>query len=382
MAGGNLRGRPKPRKTHFHSTRNLAVHLFRRPVHAPALLRAVVAIAVAIPSVTYAADDTAPVVKLPPIEVIGTTPLPGLGAPLRDVPNNVQFYTSKDFDRQRQPSLTDFLEQNPTSVSINSAQGNPFQPDISFRGFTASPLLGLPQGLSVFQDGVRINEPFGDIVNWDLVPQSAIATLQLLPGSNPVFGLNTLGGALAIYTKRGLDYPGGDVQIYGGSFGRTAVEFEQGGVRDRWDYYITGNYFDETGWAEHNPSRVKQLFAKAGYQNDRTDAQLSVTAADNTLQGTQTLPLSFLDNIREAYTFPDTNINRLAMLNFTATHALSTNVVLGGNAYYRKYRNENISSNVNDEFGEVDAEAGVTSSVQAINDRSVVDQRSYGAGLQ
>jgi outer membrane receptor protein involved in Fe transport len=382
MAGGNLRGRPKPRKTHFHSTRNLAVHLFRRPVHAPALLRAVVAIAVAIPSVTYAADDTAPVVKLPPIEVIGTTPLPGLGAPLRDVPNNVQFYTSKDFDRQRQPSLTDFLEQNPTSVSINSAQGNPFQPDISFRGFTASPLLGLPQGLSVFQDGVRINEPFGDIVNWDLVPQSAIATLQLLPGSNPVFGLNTLGGALAIYTKRGRDYPGGDVQVYGGSFGRKAFEFEQGGAHDRWDYYVTGNYFDENGWAEHNPSRVKQLFAKAGYQTDRTDAQLSVTAADNTLQGTQTLPLSFLDNIRQAYTFPDININRLAMVNFTATHALSANVVLGGDAYYRKFRNENVSSNVNDEFGEVDPETGEISDVQAINDRSVIDQRSYGAGLQ
>ena len=55
----------------------------------------------------------------------------------------------------------------------------------------------------MFQDGVRINEPFGDGVNWDLIPNPAIATITLMPGSNPVFGLNTLGGAISITTKNG-----------------------------------------------------------------------------------------------------------------------------------------------------------------------------------
>src|SRR5690349_18057378 len=145
-------------------------------------------------------DNPAEALELPTIDVIGTTPLPGLGTPTRDVPANVQVYMSKDLANQRQTSAADYLEQNPTGIAANAAQGNPFQPDINFRGFSASPLLGTPQGVSIFQDGVRVNEPFGDVVNWDLIPQAAIANMQLIPGSNPAFGLNTLGGAVAIYT--------------------------------------------------------------------------------------------------------------------------------------------------------------------------------------
>ena len=83
-------------------------------------------------------------------------------------------------------------------------QGNPFQPDVNYRGYTASPLLGTPQGLSVYMDGVRLNQPFGDVVSWDLIPRLAICHRSpLMPGSNPLFGLNTLGGALAMQTKDG-----------------------------------------------------------------------------------------------------------------------------------------------------------------------------------
>ena len=85
-------------------------------------------------------------------------------------------------------------------------QSNPFQADINYRGYTASPLLGTPQGLSVYMDGVRLNQPFGDVVSWDLIPRLAIASTTLMPGSNPLFGLNTLGGALAIQTKDGRDH--------------------------------------------------------------------------------------------------------------------------------------------------------------------------------
>lgn len=90
-------------------------------------------------------------------------------------------------------------------MSIIATQGNPFQPDLNFRGFTASPLLGTPQGLSVYMDGVRLNQPFGDVVSWDLIPRSVIGSIALMPGSNALFGLNTLGGALAIQTKDGLN---------------------------------------------------------------------------------------------------------------------------------------------------------------------------------
>ena len=330
----------------------------------------------------HGADNPAEDVELQRVEVIGTTPLPGLGTPLREVPANVQVFGQKDLKRQRQGNLSEFLEQNPTSVTVNAAQGNPYQTDISFRGFTASPLIGVPQGLSVFQDGVRINEPFGDVVNWDLLPQSAISSIQLIPGSNPVFGLNTLGGALAVYTKSGSENPGTAVELSGGSFRRKTLEFEHGGAADDWDWFVTGNVAKEHGWADHNPSRVEQLFGKLGYQTDVTDLDLTLTTANNRLEGTQTLPQSFLGDRRQAYTFPDLNENRMTMLALKGSQFLSKDVLLGGNAYVRRYFNINVSSDANDDFGEVDDDTGEVSTVQALNDRSNIAQTSYGAGLQ
>ncbi|MFL6603701.1 MAG: TonB-dependent receptor [Steroidobacteraceae bacterium] len=319
-------------------------------------------------------ENPAEALELPTVEVVGTTPLPGLGTPTRDVPANVQIYTSKDLAGQRQTNVTDYLEQNPTGIATNAAQGNPFQPDISFRGFSASPLLGTPQGVSIFQDGIRVNEPFGDVVNWDLIPQSAIASIQLIPGSNPAFGLNTLGGAVAVYTKSGAQYPGGGVEVSDGSFGRRNAEFEWGASNGPIDYFLTGNLYDDDGWAQHNPSKVRQYFGKVGWQTERSDLDLSFTGADNTLQGTQTLPLSFFADIRQAYTFPDQNHNQLAFVTAKGSHFLSDNALLGGNFYYRHYENGAVSSNVNDGFQE--------DGIQATNDAADIDQNGYGGGVQ
>lgn len=355
--------------------------IVRAASHGPATLPTVVATACAcLAQAAIAADGDPP--SPARVEIIGTTPLPGLGTPLRDVPANVQSYGSREFGRQRQGNLSEFLENNPTSVTVNAAQGNPYQADISFRGFTASPLIGVPQGLSVFQDGVRINESFGDVVNWDLLPQSAIASLQLIPGSNPLFGLNTLGGALSIYTKSGRDHPGGGVELSGGSFGRRTLQFEQGGASEAWDYFATANVSKERGWAQHNPSRIEQFFGKVGYQTPREQFDVSLTAANNRLEGTQTLPPSFFDDRTQAYTFPDINKNQLAMLAIKGSRNLSSELVLGGNAYLRRFRNHNVSSNVNDDFGEVDPDTGAVDDVQALNDRSSIDQTSYGASAQ
>jgi len=59
----------------------------------------------------------------------------------------------------------------------------------------ASPLQGVAQGVAFYQNGVRVNEAFGDTVNWDAVPQVAIARMDVW-SSNPVLGLNALGGAV------------------------------------------------------------------------------------------------------------------------------------------------------------------------------------------
>ncbi|HEV7912967.1 MAG TPA: TonB-dependent receptor [Albitalea sp.] len=324
------------------------------------------------------ADNPAEVLELPQVDVVGTTPLPGSGVRLRDLPANVQIFTSRDLRRRHAGSLAGLLESDAGSVGVNAAQGNPFQPDLNIRGFSASPLLGTPQGISVFFDGVRINEPFGDSVNWDLIPAASISSIQLIPGFNPAFGLNTLGGALAIYSKSGAseypDRPGGVLTLVGGSFGRRTVELETGGRHQRWDWFLSANDSRDGGWAMHNASRVRQAFAKLGWQDADTDLDLVFSGADNRLEGTQTLPISFADP-REPYTYPDTNLNRAALLSLKGSHAFSEDWLLSGNLYVRRFRNRNTSSNVDDRFGPDD-------SVQAINDASRIDQLGRGAALQ
>jgi iron complex outermembrane recepter protein len=326
--------------------------------------------------------NPAEALELPTVTVVGTTPLPGLGTPLEDVPANVQIYTSGDLGRQHHASAAEYLAQNAGSVSANAAQGNPFQPDIAFRGFTASPLLGTPEGLSVFQDGVRVNEPFGDVVNWDLIPQAAISSIQLIPGSNPAFGLNTLGGALAIYTKSGAEYPGSALEATAGSFGRRSVELEWGGSRGPLDAFVTASYFDDDGWADHNPSEVRQLFGKAGWQDAKTDVDLALTAARNELEGTQTIPRSFLAADRQAYTWPDTTENRLALVTLKGSHFLSAGVLVGGNAYYRSYRNTALDSNVNPDYGQIDPATGLPDLLEGSNALADIDEQGFGGGLQ
>ena len=326
------------------------------------------------------ADNAAEVFELPSMQVVAATPLPGLGVPLRDVPANVQIFGAGDLTRMRNQSLTQFLGNNASSINVGSGQGNRFQQSLDFRGLTASPLLGTPQGLSVFQDGVRINEAFGDVVNWDLLPRSAISNIQLLPGSIPAYGLNTLGGALAIYTKSGAQYPGASVDVSGGSYGARQAEVQVGGERGNVDGFATGHVEDDDGWADHNPTHLRQFFGKVGYQDDSSDLDLSLTLADNRLQGTQTLPQSFLDTPRQAYTYPDENDNKLAFVAAKGSRFLSDDLLAGGNAYFRHYKSANLSSNVNDDFGNADAPDAAP--YAALNDRSDIDQQSWGAGIQ
>ncbi|MCC8397010.1 TonB-dependent receptor [Paraburkholderia sp. MMS20-SJTR3] len=325
---------------------------------------------------------TTPTTLLAPIVVVGTTPLLGIGTPLDQVPANVQTVHAADIQQQQRQTLTDYLAKNLPSVDIADAQGNPYQMNLTYRGFTASPLLGTPQGLSVFVDGVRVNEPFGDVVNWDLLPQQAIDTIQLIPGSNPTFGFNTLGGALSITTKNGKDDPGGEAEISGGSWGRKAAQIEQGGtIGHNLDYYFTANAANDNGWAEQNESRIRQAFGKLRYTDADTTLSLSAGGADNDLHGTQTIPRSFLGNPKQPYTYPDRNQNTVGYLTLSGDHYFNDNVELSGNAYFRHFRNTNTSSNVNDDYGTLQDDGDVNT-LQATNEKSVVSTDSYGASLQ
>ena len=288
--------------------------------------------------------------ELPQVTVIGTTPLGGLGLPMNQIPSNVQTGNSKEMQQQQTLDLADFLNRNFSGVTASESANNPFQLDINYHGFTASPLLGTPEGLSVYVDGVRVNESFGDTVNWDLIPQSAISTVTLMSGSNPVFGLNTLGGALSVKTKSGHDDPGTELEAYGGSFGRRSFEATTGGAAGNFDYFVTGNYFDETGWRDMSPTRVYQGFGKVGWQTERTDVDLSYTYADTSLYGNGATPDSRLHYRREASYTPDFTANHLSFVNLTGSQFLNDTLLLSGNAYYRHLATSAVNGNVNDSY--------------------------------
>lgn len=347
------------------------------------------------------AEEEKLTVELPSVKVISTRPLPDLGTPIERVPSNVQAATASGLREHQSLSLPDFMAQSLSGITVNESQNNPFQPDVNFRGFTASPLLGTPQGLSVFVDGVRVNEPFGDTVNWDLIPFSAISGMSLVPGSNPLFGLNTLGGAVSIQTKTGAQYPGLSAQAYGGSWGRRAAEIEYGGKHGNLDYFVTGNLFREDGWRDYSPSRVRQLFGKIGWEDGKTDFDLSYTFADNDLTGNGFTPRSLIDDRREsAYTYPDNTRNRLNFINGRGSHWLSPDLLLAANAYYRENRVRTFNGDVNDEYadsyGELVGAGGECESapdpaecaaehlqhVTGVNNRTTTRQRGYGFAAQ
>jgi outer membrane receptor protein involved in Fe transport len=333
---------------------------------------ALVACAGASPLIAAAQEP----VRIPPVVVIGTAPLPGLGKPIEQVPSNVQTFGASELDRQRTGGVAEFLNFNANSTSLGSPTGNAYQPDVSFRGFTASALLGTPQGLSVFQDGVRINEAFADVVNWDLIPKNAVASMQLLPGSNPIFGLNTLGGALTIQMKDGFRYSGLGASVSAGSFGRVEVSADGGYNDGGLAAFAAFESIDDDGWREHSSTRIRRLYTRIDGRTEQDQANLAVSLADNNLEGTQALPISMLGNPRQAYTWPDNTENRLVFVNGNAQHAFDGDTLLEANAYYRRIRTSGVNSNVNDNYAPPD------DPFEAANVDTTGTTQSWGASLQ
>jgi iron complex outermembrane recepter protein len=268
-------------------------------------------------------------------EVIVVAPY-GTRMPRNRVPASVQSATAEDIEQSQSLDLTDFLNRSFASININHAQNNPLQPDVNFRGFTASALLGLSPGLTVYQNGVRINEPFGDTVNWDLIPLSAVNAVQLLAGANPVFGLNTLGGALSLQMKNGFDYEKTGAEVYGGSFARRSALIERGGSNGQWGYYGNIDYFEEDGWRDYSNSDALRFFGSVSRRSTDSSLDLSLTHADTELRGNGSSPAELLALDREqVFTHPDLTENTLTQVILEGTRKLSDAVQIAGNAFYR-----------------------------------------------
>ena len=305
-----------------------------------------VAIAAVFSSQIARADDTEK--KLQPVEVVGTSPLPGLGIEKNKLPYDVQTVTSEQINNAHSLNLSEFMSRNLTGVNINEIQGSPFQADITYRGFRLSGILGSPQGLSVYLDGVRVNEPFGDVVNWDMIPEAAIGNVTLVPGSNPVYGLNTLGGALAFTTKSGLTAPGTELKLSLGSWMRKRADVSYGEKSaDGWHKFVAATAFHEDGWRKDSEGQLGNVFVKIGRTQTDVNWDLSFLHGRSNLLGNGLLPSYSYDaqgnrtngmyetNRRWGYTYDDRTKNELSMVNFNLQRFLDGETELAANAYVR-----------------------------------------------
>jgi outer membrane receptor protein involved in Fe transport len=281
--------------------------------------------------------------------VTATTPLHGSGLPKDHVPANVQAISGAQITDQRSLDLSSYLQETALSVHINDVQNNPLQPDLQYRGFVLSPLLGVPQGLSMYFDGVRLNEPFGDTVNWDLVPTNAIKSVDVIPGSNPVFGLNTLGGAFSIETKTGFSDPGSDGRLLYGSWGRKLALASAGAHGEHFGVFAAAQVFDEDGWRQLSPTRAQNGFLSGAYENGATRAELVLVGANTTLTGNGPAPEQLLAIDRTAvFTAPDQTSNQLFMAILRGERPITEHLHLSGNAYVRTNRTKSLNGDQHD----------------------------------
>ncbi len=207
-------------------------------------------------------------------------------------------------------SLLGTVAREVAGVSLSNAQGNPWQPSLVYRGFAASPLQGNAQGLAVYVDGVRFNQPFGDTVNFDLLPDSAIESVTIKDAS-PVYGLNALGGAVVLATKTGRSAPG--VNLYGaiGDYGRREGGGEAGWSRGTFSAYAAVQARHEAGWRRFSPSTLTTGFADMGWDGARAGLHIKFSGADSNLTGNGSAPVELLAaDYRAVFTFPDQTVNR------------------------------------------------------------------------
>ena len=251
---------------------------------------------------------------------------------------SVQIISAAVLAQSQALSLAEHMKNQLLSVHINDVQNNPFQPDVQYRGFTASPLLGLPQGISVYLNGIRFNEPFGDTVNWDLIPLAAIDSVALYSGSNPAFGQNTLGGALALQTKNGFNYTEHEIEMRVGSFGQQQYTAQSGGNKGQWGYYFIANRYQEDGWRDYSESELNQLLATLSYASKFNSYEFSFAANNNQMLGNGAIPEKLIEIASRSviYTQPDKTHNRYQQFSVKAEHFLSKNRSWQANAYYRQ----------------------------------------------
>ena len=261
------------------------------------------------------------------------------------VPASVNVVDSREIARTDSFNITNALEQRVPFIGINEVAGNPFQPDIQFRGFVASPVAGTPQGLAVYQNGVRINEAFGDTVNWDLIPTTAVRSIDVVT-NNPAFGLNALGGAVVVQMKDGFSYQGAEINTMGGSFGRVQSSAQWGKQVDNFAVYGALEGLRDNGFRNFSQSDIRRFYGDVGYRNDVSEFHLNMGLASNKFGAAATVPVELLQNYWGAtYTTPQTSANKVGYFNLTGKVEATPTWTIEGAANLRVFKQKTQDGN-------------------------------------
>lgn len=325
------------------------------------------AFAALVPLRAAAQAQSGATASLPTMNVIGVSPLIGSGIDRDTVPAQTGILSSADLSRSGTPNMIGALNGQVGGAALGEAAGNPFQPTFFYHGFAASPLQGTAQGLAVYVNGMRFNQPFGDTVDWELIPDIAIDRLDVV-GSSPVFGLNALGGALNVRLKDGFGFPGFEGDVSGGSFQQAQGEFQLGTRSGNTAAYLAGNAVHQTGWRDLQSSSIRNLYGDIGWRGESADVHLNLTHGNSDLNGPGTSPVELLQADRKAqFTAPNEVANEYVAAGLTGNVDLTDHLSLQALAYDRHFRQDVTNGNVandapcNDGSGFLCSDAGVVS---------------------
>ncbi len=292
---------------------------------------------------------------LPDVEVIGATPLMGAGTPVDEVPYRVQVTDSEEIQADIPLTIYDFVNRNMAGASVVDVQNNPYQQNFNYRGYVAGPLLGESVGIAAFMNGVRINDPFGDVVQSDLFPEMAISRLEL-GNANPAFGFNALGGALAIQTFTGKSYQGAELAQSLGSFGRLRTMMRAGTDQGIFNGFVALQRDEEDGWRDDSPSELTRFFADVGAESERATVNVNLSLADNDLIGNGLTPIQLYEvNDAAFFTSPDQTKNTNMLISGQSNIFVNDRVSIQANAYVRRLRRNTLNG---DEIDAEDCEFG------------------------
>src|SRR5215813_5237696 len=319
------RPKPRPPRRAEPAARRAAPSAPERPEPAPA----------PVPSVSAPS----------PFQFVAPTPITGLGIDRNKVPAMVQTLPAEDFSRTYSPNVVETFAQRIPGVTTNNVQGNEFATDLRYRGFAASPVQGTPQGLAVYMQGIRINEAFGDTVNWDLIPKIAVGRSDVWT-NNPAFGLNALGGAISFQMKDGFNYNGTEFDASGGSYGRVGGSLQYGVRNGEWGLYLAAEGLKDHGWRYQSPSRLARFYGDLGWKGTDAEIHLVTSAADNFFGVIGPTPIELLANdYRAIYTWPQTTKNEAALVALNGRYSVTDHWTVQSNLYYRRFNQEHVDGN-------------------------------------